>query len=117
MKQRAPAFQFYPRQFAADDKVMGMDTIAEDYLEVVVDLCDDLNVPIVVVTRRKAEREPWQNYQPATSQYAYSLDDVLVEFMKLLPFDAAQSAYRKAALLLHPNKGGDKEKMTRVNAL
>ena len=37
--------------------------------------------------------------------------------MKLLPFDAAQSAYRKAALLLHPNKGGDKEKMTRVNAL
>jgi uncharacterized protein YdaU (DUF1376 family) len=25
MKQRAPAFQFYPRQFAGDDQVMGMD--------------------------------------------------------------------------------------------
>lgn len=25
MKDRAPAFQFYPRQFAGDDRVMGMD--------------------------------------------------------------------------------------------
>ena len=25
MKERAPAFQFYPRQFAGDDQVMGMD--------------------------------------------------------------------------------------------
>jgi len=25
MKQRAPAFQFYPRQFAGDDQLMGMD--------------------------------------------------------------------------------------------
>jgi len=25
VKQRAPAFQFYPRQFAGDDQVMGMD--------------------------------------------------------------------------------------------
>ena len=25
MKERAPAFQFYPRQFAGDDRVMGMD--------------------------------------------------------------------------------------------
>jgi hypothetical protein len=25
MKERPPSFQFYPRQFAGDDRVMGMD--------------------------------------------------------------------------------------------
>jgi uncharacterized protein YdaU (DUF1376 family) len=28
VKNRAPAFQFYPRQFAGDDQVMGMDLVA-----------------------------------------------------------------------------------------
>lgn len=46
-----------------------------------------------------------------------TIDQVMVEFMKLLPFDAAQSAFRKAAILLHPDRGGDMEHMAKLNTL
>jgi hypothetical protein len=46
-----------------------------------------------------------------------SLDSVMIEFMKLLPTDAATAAYRKAAMLLHPDRGGDMEKMSKLNTL
>jgi len=45
------------------------------------------------------------------------IDSQLVEFMKLIPYEAAKEAYRKAALLLHPDRGGDMEKMAKINAL
>jgi hypothetical protein len=43
--------------------------------------------------------------------------DVCEAFVRVLPFDAALSAYRKAATLLHPDKGGDMEKMAQLNML
>jgi hypothetical protein len=46
-----------------------------------------------------------------------SIDSVMLEFMKLLPADAAIAAYRKAAMLLHPDRGGDMDKMSRLNSL
>lgn len=46
------------------------------------------------------------------------LDTVITEFFNLLPFDAANAAYRKAATELHPDhEGGNMEKMTKLNAL
>ena len=36
MKERAPAFQFFPRQFAGDDQVMGMDLEASGYENIVL---------------------------------------------------------------------------------
>jgi hypothetical protein len=47
----------------------------------------------------------------------HTINEVMIEFMKLLPFDAAQSAYRKAAVLLHPDRGGDMDKMAKLNTL
>jgi hypothetical protein len=42
--------------------------------------------------------------------------DPLIEFAKLLPFRAAQAAYREAAKMYHPDHGGSDGKMQRLNA-
>ena len=45
------------------------------------------------------------------------LDEVLLTFVKLLPYNAARKAYLFAAQELHPDKqGGDSTKMTSINA-
>lgn len=39
------------------------------------------------------------------------------EFLKALSYEDAQKAYRSAAIRLHPDRGGDMEQMSKVNAL
>jgi len=46
---------------------------------------------------------------------ASSVADVLIEFARLLPYCAAQAAYREAAKLYHPDHGGSNGKMQRLN--
>jgi hypothetical protein len=41
--------------------------------------------------------------------------DALTEFVRLLPFHAAQVAYREAAKLYHPDHGGSNKKMQQLN--
>lgn len=41
--------------------------------------------------------------------------DAIAEFARLLPFTAAQAAYREAAKLLHPDRGGDTNGMQQLN--
>jgi hypothetical protein len=55
----------------------------------------------------------------ATPQVSKNLtiDQTFAEFMKLLPFDAANAAFRKAAMLLHPDRGGNMDSMSRLNTL
>jgi len=45
------------------------------------------------------------------------IGDICQEFMKLLPYDAALTAYRKGAAILHPDRGGSMESMSRLNVL
>jgi hypothetical protein len=70
-----------------------------------------------IVTRVQVETQQSQQSQtssaPATRGKA--IDVVLVEFMKLLPFDAAKAAYRRAVMELHPDKGGDPRKASSLN--
>ena len=47
---------------------------------------------------------------------AHSLEDAIIEFFRLLPFEAAKGAYRLAIKELHPDKGGDPVKAARLNA-
>jgi hypothetical protein len=44
-------------------------------------------------------------------------EDALVAFFALLSYDAAKQAYRRAAQDLHPDKGGDASKMSKLNDL
>jgi hypothetical protein len=46
----------------------------------------------------------------------HSLEDAIIEFFGLLPFEAAKGAYRLAIKELHPDKGGDPVKAARLNA-
>lgn len=46
-----------------------------------------------------------------------SLDQVLTDFVKLLPNEALIRAYKVAAMELHPDRGGSMEKMSSLNAL
>ena len=45
-----------------------------------------------------------------------SLEDAIIEFFRLLPFEAAKTAYRLAIQELHPDRGGDPVKAARLNA-
>lgn len=67
---------------------------------------------IVIIDRVTTDRAS----QP-TAVEKKPLSNLCQEFLEVLPFDAAQSAYKKAALLLHPDRGGDMEKMATLNAL
>jgi hypothetical protein len=71
---------------------------------------------VVILSKTQVESAQ-QSYSAPQSRKATPLEIELAEFMQLLPFEAAQSAYRKAAMLLHPDRGGSMEKMTKLNTL
>lgn len=65
-----------------------------------------------VITKEQAQKA---SASPSITKA--TLDSVLLDFVKLLPYEAAQKAFRLAALTLHPDRvGGDMEKMSRLNA-
>lgn len=93
-------------------------TISEKWLSVVADTAKKVwRSPGDVVIIDKKATQAASLPPPVRSQ---KIDDIYLDFVKLLSFDALQAAYRKAALELHPDKlgpGGDMTKMTRLNEL
>jgi hypothetical protein len=95
-------------------------TFTEQYLDGVKKLMDLLygQNNIAILSKAQVESSTGQNYNNKPSVGTRTSIDVdLTEFMKLLPFDIAQTAYRKACLIFHPDRGGDMEKMSKLNAL
>lgn len=74
------------------------------------------NSEVAVVTREQTEKAQ-QPRQSISVSKLNTTDGMLAEFMRLLPYEAARAAYRQAAILLHPDKGGNMEDMSKVNAL
>lgn len=70
---------------------------------------------IAVITRQQVEAA--QQPRMAISANGNPLASACFEFLKSIPFESAQKAYRDAALRLHPDRGGSMEKMASVNAL
>lgn len=96
------------RAWHPDSKIW---TITEKYFDPTATLLKKMfGGAITIISRDAAEKVS----APPPVKLA-PLDQVLLQFIKLLPHEAAQSAYRKAALLLHPDKGGDMEKMANLN--
>jgi len=85
-------------------------TFTEKWLAPTLALIKLIGVNPVVITRAQA------GASAGASSSRKPIDAVLLDFVKLLPFDAAQSAYRKAALAFHPDKGGDMARMSALNA-
>src|SRR5207245_10426113 len=46
-----------------------------------------------------------------------STEDAVVAFMNLVPYDAAKRCFLLAAQTHHPDKGGDAQKMSKLNEL
>lgn len=93
-------------------------TFTESYFSGVEKLCKmvfgDANVS--VFTRQQVEATAGAT-SGTSVQKVDTITIELAEFLRLLPYEAAQAAYRKAAFILHPDKGGDMEKMSRLNQL
>lgn len=86
-------------------------SFAKKYLDPVTQSAKHFYGQVSVITEQQVKGA---TQAPSKTQ---NIDQVMVEFMKLIPFDAAQSAFRKAAILLHPDRGGDMERMAKLNTL
>lgn len=89
--------------------------IAEKYIDVIADTAKKVWKgvgEVVIITRAQTQQA---SASPAVAKQ--TPDQVLTEFVKLLPIDSLIAAYRRAATELHPDRGGNMEKMAILNAL
>ena len=96
------------------DPTLKIWTCAERVLTPMLAFFKMLNITPSVMTRQQVES---QHSTGPVSQRVVPLDTVLCEFVRLLPYTAAQKAYRAAAMELHPDKGGDATKATSLNVV
>lgn len=95
-------------------------TFTEKWLTPIQATIKLINAQLTLITRAQAEQArvgATGAGAGAGSSSRRPIDAVIVDFVKLLPYDAAQSAYRKAAMLLHPDRGGSMESMSALNAV
>ncbi len=102
-------------------------TFTEKWFDVVLDLAKKVwRNPGEVVCTTKAQAEQAAQAQASSQQqrttsapvHKAPLDQIFADFMRLISFDAANAAYRKAALEFHPDRNqGKDDKMSHLNAL
>lgn len=95
-------------------------TFHEAYLEPIKTLCDKVYGMPNVLTKQQVEASA--SASGSTGGHSMSstkgspLDVTICSFFRLLPYDAAKTAFRKAAMELHPDKqNGDSSKMSDLN--
>lgn len=120
LKQAIPASD---RSFAPDTKIW---TFSEKYLHGVMQVIEtSFGSKPQLVSRAQAEKAS-SGSSTGTEPNASSMsgrgvvnpvDGAIITFFRLLPYDAALAAYRKAAMAYHPDRGGDVGKMTDLNAI
>lgn len=98
------------RAFFEDKKMW---CFSEKYLDGVKSLCEKIYGLGSVVVITKAQTQQSTSSSPMAKA---SINDAMAEFMRVIPYEAAQKAFRHAAMMLHPDRGGDMEKMARLNA-
>lgn len=86
---------------------------AEKYLDPIKGAAEKFfgQAEVTIVTKQQASASA---QAPAKAQ---TIDQVMLEFMRLLPFEAAQKAFRAGAMALHPDRGGSMEAMAKLNTL
>lgn len=88
-------------------------TISEKIVHLVKDLAEkSFKCQATFISRQQAQSA---SAPPKTVTLA-SIDSLMLEFFKLLPYNAARKAYQVAAMELHPDRGGSLENMTKLNA-
>lgn len=105
LKQLIPYGEY---QFNRDTKVW---TFLEKYLHPIKALVDKTFGPSITIDRASQEKAS----QPPAIKTA-PIDNVILQFFKLLPYDAVRKAYQLGAFTHHPDRGGDMGKMTDLNS-
>lgn len=99
-------------------------TFVEKQLAALQALLTIIGLPPIVITRQQVEQQQQQQAAsqsqsngslPAT-QRGLPLSDVVLQFVRVVPYDAMLKAYRLAALALHPDRGGSPDAMSTLNA-
>jgi hypothetical protein len=113
LKSSIPATE---RSFDPQSKIW---TYIEKHHDNLVKLLRAIGMDPVVVSRQQTEAASGASQQAGSTSSAparsATLDSVLCTFMRTLPYDAAQAAYRKASMILHPDRGGSMEAMSALN--
>ena len=98
------------RSFDFDTKIW---TFTERHLTAIASLVEKLwHTKPTIITRIQVERAN-SGGNIITSA---TIDSVIATFVKMLPYEAMQQAYKRAAMLMHPDRGGDMEQMSKLNA-
>jgi hypothetical protein len=93
------------------DKEQRIWTISERFFKPVEDLAKLVFKDVTSVTKEQAEKAT----QPKVVSQA-KIDDVMIAFFKLVPQDCMAQAYKRAAMQLHPDRGGSMEHMSMLNS-
>jgi hypothetical protein len=103
-----------PASDRAFDPTTKVWTFTERFFDPMQLLCEKVygKHNVVAVTRQQA-----QSAQAPASITKFTAAQLAVDFLTLVGFDAAQAAYRRGAVALHPDHGGNLEKMTKLNAV
>lgn len=72
-----------------------------------------LNMQAVCITRQQAEQA---SQSSPSQQRGKPLDTIIIEFVRLVPYDCMVKAYRAAAMTLHPDRGGSMDAMSSLNS-
>jgi hypothetical protein len=90
-------------------------TFHERQLPVIQAYLDFLKIKPNLTTRQQAEANARRAGANSSSSKS-AIDLAILEFYKLIPFNAALRAYREAQMSVHPDKGGDPDVAARLNA-
>lgn len=107
-----------PHSDRSYDEVTKTWTIVERQLAPLQALLKMIGLQYILISKQQADAaNAASNTQSPAAGRGRPLDAVIIEFVRMLPYDAAKTAYRKAAMELHPDKqSGDSSKMTTLNA-
>jgi hypothetical protein len=106
--------QFIPVSDRSFDPQTKMWTFVERQLAPLTQLFKTLNVQPTIITRQQAEQASQSS--PTGPRRGVPLAELALEFMRVAGADAMLKAYRAAAMTLHPDRGGNMDKMSALNA-
>jgi len=115
---------FIPGSDRSYDAMSKMWTFTERVYDPLTQLFAKLDIRPQVMTRQQVEAQAAASAARAqdsangvaSASSAKPLDAVMIEFVRLLPYDAARTAYRKAATQLHSDvAGGSDSRMSALN--
>lgn len=99
------------RSYDSDAKIW---TFTEQFYAPLTNLLKVMGVTPTVLTRQQVEAA--QQSSPNGAAKTKPLPELALEFIRNAGVDAMQKAYRHAAMLNHPDRGGDMQKMSALNS-